>query len=254
MEEGLQIQLSAHELGTFFGISITNALFTAWVVMALLIALGYFVGRNPKLIPGKLQTVFEWIFETVFGYMEEMLGSKKLAERYFPLIMTIFLFIFVANEMEFLPIFGSVGLQDHGEFVPLFHAATADLNFPLALATISFFVIEISGIVTLGFLKYGSKFVNFHGGAMGFAVGLLELIGNLARLISFSFRLFGSIFAGEVLLLVIGAFVPLLLPIPLMAFEAFIGLLQAAIFAILTLAFIKIAIAEPHREEAHASH
>ncbi len=78
-------------------------------------------------------------------------------------------------------------------------------------------------------------------------MGLLELIGNLARLISFSFRLFGAIFAGEVLLLVIGSFVPLLLPVPLMAFEMFIGLLQAGIFAILTLAFIQIAIAEPHK-------
>ena len=82
---------------------------------------------------------------------------------------------------------------------------------------------------------------------MGFMIGLIEIIGNLARLISLSFRLFGAIFAGEVLLLIIGAFVPLILPVPMMAFEAFIGILQAAIFAILTLAFIKIAIAEPHR-------
>lgn len=87
---------------------------------------------------------------------------------------------------------------------------------------------------------------------MMFVVGLLELIGNLARLISFSFRLFGAIFAGEVLLMVVGTFVPYFLPVPLMAFEAFIGLLQAAIFAILTMAFIKIAIDEPHG--AHDTH
>jgi F-type H+-transporting ATPase subunit a len=110
----------------------------------------------------------------------------------------------------------------------------------------------VSGILALGILKYGSKFVNFSGGAMGFIVGLLEIIGNLARLVSLSFRLFGAIFAGEVLLLVIGAFVPYFLPVPLMAFELFIGLLQAAIFAILTLAYIKLALEEPHGGKSHS--
>jgi F-type H+-transporting ATPase subunit a len=123
---------------------------------------------------------------------------------------------------------------------------TTDLNTPLALAIISFFVAEFSGILTLGVLKYGSKFVNFKGGAMGFIIGLLEIIGDLARLVSLSFRLFGAIFAGEVLLLVIGYFAPYVAPVPLMAFEVFIGLLQAAIFAILTLAYIKLAVEDPH--------
>lgn len=86
---------------------------------------------------------------------------------------------------------------------------------------------------------------------MGFIIGLLEIIGNLARLISLSFRLFGTIFAGEVLLLVIGYFVPYILPVPLMAFELFIGFLQAAIFAILTLAYVKLAVDEPHGSESH---
>ena len=81
---------------------------------------------------------------------------------------------------------------------------------------------------------------------MMFAVGLLELIGNLARLISFSFRLFGAIFAGEVLIMVITHFLPYIASVPLMGFELFVGLLQAGIFAILTMAFIKIAVEEPH--------
>ena len=81
---------------------------------------------------------------------------------------------------------------------------------------------------------------------MGLAVGILEIVGNIARLVSFSFRLFGNVFAGEVLVLVAAYFVPLVLPVPVMLFESFVGLLQAAIFALLTLAFIQIAIAEPH--------
>jgi F-type H+-transporting ATPase subunit a len=121
----------------------------------------------------------------------------------------------------------------------------ADLNSTLSLAIIAFLVIELSGIFMLGILKYGSKFVSIRS-PMDFAIGLLEIIGNLARLISFSFRLFGSIFAGEVLILVVSTFVPYVVPVPIMLFEVLIGFLQAAIFALLTLAFIKIAIAEPH--------
>jgi F-type H+-transporting ATPase subunit a len=223
------------------------------LVIATLLISAYFIGRNLKLSPGRFQAGIENFFEYVLDMMASTLGSRTLAQRYFPLIATIFIFILASNWLEFLPFIGSVGIVQNGTFVPLLHTPTADLNTTLALAIISFFVIEISGIATLGVLKYGSKFVNFKGGAIGFAVGLLEIVGNLARLISFSFRLFGAIFAGEVLLLVISTFVPYILPVPLMAFEAFIGLLQAAVFAILTMAFIKIAIDEPHgSHEAHA--
>jgi len=260
MEEGLHISLAAEPLFYLWGFPITNTIVTMWVVIGALLLFAFLVGRGLKLVPGKVQVAVEMAFEYVFHYVEQTLGSRKLAERYFPLIATIFVFILTANLFGSLPIFGTVGINhttiDHGEthteLIPLFHAVNADLNTTLALAIISFLVIELSGILTLGVLKYGSKFVNFSGGAMGFIVGLLELVGNLARLISFSFRLFGAIFAGHVLLMVIGTFVPLVLPVPLMAFELFIGLLQAAIFAILTLAFIKIAIEEPHGGEHHA--
>lgn len=247
-ESGLHIALASERLFEVFGLPITNSLLTMWVVMGILLVLGYLVKRRASLVPTKLQNMFEMFFEYLIDMMEKTLGSRQLALRYFPLIATIFLFILTANWLDFFPIFETIYIDDHGHHASLFHPVNADLNTTLALAIIAFLVIELSGILTLGVLKYGSKFVNFKGGVMGFIVGLLELIGNLARLISFSFRLFGAIFAGHVLLLVIGSFVPLLVPVPLMAFEAFIGLLQAAIFAILTLAFIKIAIDEPHGE------
>ncbi len=246
MESGLHIALSAERLFSVWGLPVTNTMLTTALVTLLLVGVAYFVRRNLSLKPGRLQNAFEMFFEYLLGLMEQTLGSGRLAERYFPLIATIFLFIFTANMFDFLPIFGTLGVRQGGELVPLFHAVNADLNTTLALALISFVVIELSGILTLGLWRYGSKFVNIHGGAMGFAVGLLELVGNLARLISFSFRLFGAIFAGEVLLLVIAHFLPYIASVPFMAFEAFIGLLQAAVFAILTLAFIKIAIDEPH--------
>ncbi len=250
MEHGLHIELAAERVGSLFGLPITNTLITAWVVMATLFVVAYFVGRNPKLVPNKLQNVFEAGFEYVLALMEQMLGNRALALRFFPLITTIFLFIFVSNLFNFLPIFGTFNIYQHGEAIPLFRGVNSDLNVTLALAIISFFTIEITGILALGFLKYGSKFVNLKEGLVGFLVGLVELIGNLARLISLSFRLFGNIFAGEVLLLVIGSFVPLVAPLPFLAFELFVGFLQAAIFALLTLAFIKIAVTD---HSAHAS-
>jgi len=220
----------------------------AWLVMILLIGGAFFFGRSLKLIPGKLQAAIEWAFEGAIGYMSEVLGSEKLALRFFPLVATVFVFIAFINELEFFPGIGSIGLIREGEFLPLLRAPTTDLNFTLALAIIAFLTIEITGVVMLGFFKYAGKYVNLKS-PIGFAVGLIELVSNLGRLISFSFRLFGNIFAGEVMVLVAGYFLPYVLPAPLMGFEMFIGLIQALVFAMLTLFFIKLAIMDPH--EAH---
>ena len=246
MEEGLHIVLSAQRLGEVWGIPITNTLLTAWIVLGILFVIGYLVGRNPKLIPGKVQNFFESLFELVFDYMETTLGSRDLARRFFPLIMTIFLFIFTANMFEFLPFMEALRVHVDGEDIPLLRSVNTDLNVTLALAIIAYFVIEITGIVILGFFRYGSKFVNLKGGVLQFGIGLIEFVSNLARLISFSFRLFGNVFAGGILIAIATAFLPLVLPVPILLFETFVALVQAAIFALLTVAFIKIAITEPH--------
>ena len=245
MHEGIQVVLAPEQLGSFLGLPITNTLLKSWVVVILLTVNAIAVGRSIKLVPGRLQTLLEWLFGSIYDYISETLESKELARRFFPLLLTIFLFIFTANMLEFTPGIGSIGLFHEGEFAPLFRSANTDLNATLALAIISFLVIEITGIVTIGIFKYSQKFISFKS-VMGFAVGIIELFSEIARLISFSFRLFGNIFAGEVLILVVSYFVPYILPVPLMMFEVFVGFIQAAIFALLTLFFIKIAIAEPH--------
>lgn len=248
MHSGISVVLKAEQLGSVFGFPITNSLLMAWGVMALLIGSAFFFGRSLALIPGKLQAGVEWAFEGALAYIAEVLESEELARRFFPLIASIFLFIAFVNELEFFPGVGSFGLIRAGNFLPLLRAPTTDLNFTLALAMISFFTIEITGIAALGFFRYAGKYVNL-ASPIGFVVGLIEFMSNLGRLISFSFRLFGNIFAGEVLVLVAGYFLPYFLPAPLMAFEMFIGLVQALVFAMLTLFFIKLAIMEPH--EAH---
>lgn len=244
--EGLHISLAAERLFTLWGIPITNTLLATWAVMAILIGTAILVGRKPSLIPGPIQNLFEALFEYVFQYVEDTLGSADLARRFFPLIMSIFLFIFFANMFEFLPFAETLGFTNGHTFTSLFRPATTDINLTLALAVIAYLVIEITGIIFLGFLRYGSKFVNLREGVLGLMVGLIEFVSNLARLISFSFRLFGNIFAGGVLVALAVGFIPVVLPVPLMLFETFVGLVQAAIFALLTLAFIKIAISEPH--------
>lgn len=257
-DKGLHIALSAERLGYIFGFPITNTLVSAWFVMIILIIVAVIVGRKPTLVPGKVQNFFEVIFDFVIGYMTEIFGSRSRALTFFPFIATIFLFIATSNLLDFMPFFGSVGLMHGNELVPIFHPVNTDLNVTLALAIIAVFTIEIAGIVALGFFTYASKFFNFSS-PLNFTVGLIEFVSEMSRFISFSFRLFGNIFAGEVLLGVVGFFMPYVLPVPLMAFETFVGIVQAAVFAMLTLFFLKLAMAEPHGSnhgtaEAHPSH
>ncbi|HUY62860.1 MAG TPA: F0F1 ATP synthase subunit A, partial [Candidatus Paceibacterota bacterium] len=152
------------------------------------------------------------------------------------------------NELEFFPGVGSIGFMSATGLVPVLRTPSTDLNLTLALAIISFVTIELTGVTVLGFFKYAGRYLNFKS-LLGFVVGLLEIVSNLGRLITFSFRLFGNIFAGEVVVLVASYFLPYLLPVPFMGFEMFIGLVQALVFAMLTLFFIKLSIAEP--QEAH---
>ncbi len=247
-ESPIHVSLKAEVLGHFLGFPITNSLLMTWLVMFLLIAFAVWFRGTLKMIPGKLQAAVEWAFGGAYEYVAATLDDEKLAKKFFPLIATIFLFILVSNELAFLPGVGSIGFFHGTEFAPLLRAPAADLNFTLALAFISFFVIEITGLAVLGGLKYVGRFVNLSS-PVGFAVGLIEIVSNLGRLVSFSFRLFGNIFAGEVMILVAGYFLPYLLPVPLMAFEIFIGAIQALVFAMLTLFFIKLSVTDPH--EAH---
>ena len=246
MPKEIAIHLEPTVLTHLFGLPITNTLFTTLVVSILLILSAYFLGRRLTLIPGKVQTVVEGIIEFPYSFVKETLDNdEKLIRWVFPLVMTIFLFVLTANWFGLLPIIGAVGFNEGTHFLPLFYPVNTDLNVTLALSIIAFFAIEIAGIITLGALKYGGKFVNFKS-PLAFAVGIIELFSEIARLISFAFRLFGNIFAGKVLVLVVFTFIPLFVPIPLLAFELFVGFIQAAIFALLTLFFVKIAVSEPH--------
>lgn len=242
----IHIDLAAERVGTFLGMPITNTLLMAFISMAVLLIISLLIRRKASILPGRLQTIFEMLIGGVYDYIKETLESEELAQRFYPLILTIFLFILTVNWLEFIPGVGSVGFfgGKGGEFTPLFRAASTDLNFTLALTLIAFCTIEFAGAKTLGF-SYLKKFVNLKS-PLQFSVGAIDLFSEMARLISFSFRLFGNIFAGEVIIAVIIYFIPVIAPIPIILFEVFVGFIQAAIFALLTLFFIKIAVSPSH--------
>lgn len=242
---GLSIALKAAPVFSVGDFPVTGTLILTWVIVAIIAVVAFLVGSNIRKIPSRTQAFFELLFSGGLDYLETVLEDRKLAIRFFPLIATLFIFILVANLFGLLPGIKDLMYHTADGWVHFFHPITTDLNTTLALAIIAFIAIEVTGVAMIGVLKYGGKFVNFSS-VIGFLVGIIELISELARLIAFSFRLFGNLFAGKVLLMVIMFFVPLLVPVPILLFEVFVAFIQAAIFAMLTLFFIKIAIAEPH--------
>ena len=244
-KEGISVHLNPYIVGYVGDVPITATLITVWLVMLLLVALAFRVRSKLSLIPGKLQSIVEAGIGGGYDYIYDVLGDRKAADKYFPVIATIFIFILGINWIGLIPGVGAIGSYHDGQLVPWLYPGATDLNITIGLTLVAFFTIEIAGVLGIGVWKYAGKFINLHS-FMGFVIGLIELISELARLVSFSFRLFGNIFAGKTLLLVTMFFVPYVLPVPIYAYEVFVGLIQAAVFAILTLFFIKLALEEPH--------
>ncbi len=266
----LHISLAAETLWHLGPIPITNSLVTTWLVMVFLFVVALLVGPSLKRKPGSLQVIVELIIGGFADFFESVLG--KQAKEVFPLLISIFLFVIFSNWSGLLPGVGSVGFfhetkeaetfrlvapviassesniqtTKEPEFTPLFRAPTADLNTTLALALIAVIFIQYFGFKHLG-VAYAAKFFNFKNPIM-FFIGILELISEISRVISFAFRLFGNIFAGEVLLAVMAFLLPFFLPTPFIALELFVGFIQALVFSMLTAVFLKVAVA--HESES----
>lgn len=227
----------------------TNTLLMTWVAMCVLVGFGFFASRKLESVPRGAQNFVEAFIETALDFIEPILGSRKDAVKFFPIVITFFLLIIISNWLEVLPGLGSIGVfkeieaGGHHSMVlfSFLRSPSSDLNFTLSLAIISVIFTQIAGIGAIGLLKYGSRYISIKS-PVDFFVGLLELISETAKLISFSFRLFGNIFAGEVLLIVVGALVPAIVPLPFLALELFVGFVQALVFSMLTLVFLKIAV------------
>lgn len=244
----MHISLQAEVLGEILGMPITNSLVLSLLTAFLLVGGGFLVARALKLVPGKVQSTAELAIDGLLDFTAQVVGDRKQALKFFPLVATIFLFILLNNWIGVLPGTGSVGFYEHEEghdvFVPFFRSANADLNTTFALALIAVLAIQLYAVQKLGFFGHIGKYLNFTHGPIHFFVGLLELVGEFARVLSFSFRLFGNIFAGEVLLIIIMSLVPVFVPLPFIFLEFFVGFIQALVFAMLTLVFLKVATME----------
>jgi F-type H+-transporting ATPase subunit a len=231
----------AEEIFFVGGLPITNALILTLAVFVLLGVAILIFRRKLALVPGRFQNVIEFILDSVLDLMEPLYGSKRKAEKYLPWIATFFVLILFSNWLGLVPGVGSIGIK-HGEaLTPLLRAPASDLNFTLALAFVSVVIIQAFGVMALGPKIHFSKFFDFRS-PIKFFIGILELVSEIAKIISFSFRLFGNVFAGEVLLIIIGFLVPYIIPVPFLIFEVFVGFMQAFVFSMLTMVFIAMAV------------
>lgn len=267
----MEISLKAEEIVTIAGFPLTNSLISTYIVIGLLFLLVFFYDKHKKSGKTTTLTIFvDTIQLAIYGFVKSILGEKTLV--LYPLIITSFLFIVVSNWFGLVPGVGSLKLntdifhaketvkntteqkaqpeakeaaakEEHHK-VHLLRAPTADLNTTIALALIAVIITNALGFKELG-MGHLSKFINFSS-PLNFAVGLLELVSELSRVLSYSFRLFGNIFAGEVVVGVMAFLVPVLVPFPFFAFEIFVGLIQGFIFIALFTVFTSLAVAKHH--------
>jgi len=245
-----------YHLGNF---TITNSMLNSWAVVILIVLISLVIRKKIKTIPTGIQNAFEMIIEGFLGMFDSVTGSREKSLKFFPLTFAFFIFILLNNWLGLLPGIGSIGqvVNEHGEklFIPYFRGATADLNTTLALAIIGVVASHIFGVIAIGAWHYLNKFINIKAfldipkkimkdptiivvNPIKAFVGLIEIVGEIAKVASLSFRLFGNIFAGEVLLASMSAILAFGLPIPFMFLEVIVGLIQALIFTMLILAYL----------------
>lgn len=268
-----EIILEAERVFSIFGIPISNSIIASWLTMLILVVVSLLFTRDMKLVP--VARSFQNTVETVLEMFYEKVAKARAGEEaglFLPLSATIFFFILLSNWLgAILPGFNSIGLLEHhhGEevFVPILRSAASDLNTTLALALFSVLGTQVYGIKVQGFFRYANRYIrvgkligmfrrrpaNPFTAIIDLFIGVLEIFDELTKLLSFSFRLFGNIFAGEVLLIVIAtlffkifkSLALIIYPASLIfvALEIFVGFIQAFIFATLTLVFLKMATA-----------
>jgi F-type H+-transporting ATPase subunit a len=243
----------------FPGTWITNTLLCTWISIIFLLVIMFFGTRRQDMIPRGLQNAIEWCVEALQNLIEGVAGKER-GKKFFPLVVTFFLFILFCNLLDIIPGVDTIGTinqanisgpllwgSQSNDFIPWLRPATTDLNLTLAMALVSVVATQIVSFSMLGFREQISKYLNFRAikekgglGIIDFVVGLLEIISEFGRLISFSFRLFGNIFAGSVLLAIFAYLLPVIANVIFIPFELFIGAIQAFVFAFLTLLFMQV--------------
>ncbi len=266
-----EITLFAEPIFHIKNFTVTNALLTSWVVVGIIIIVSLVLRFKLRTVPGKLQNIFEIIVDGGLNLCDQVTSSRALSIRIFPIAICVFFFILANNWLGLLPI-GGLGLLEKGEhglaFVPFLRGGTADINTTIALAVMAVLGANIFGIFSIGIWKTFNKYVNLK--ALGgiftkirkeptviivapitFFVGIIEIISEVAKVASLSFRLFGNVFAGEVLLASMAALVAYVVPVPFVFMEILVGVIQALIFSILLVVYFTISATDHDHEEHH---
>jgi F-type H+-transporting ATPase subunit a len=237
------------------GLNVTNTLLATLVVDIVIVLLIVLVRRRLSLLPGKLQAVVESIVDYLQTTTEQVAGGRT--SLIFPWVAVFFIYIALSNFIGLLPGFGTLGFYNSdpgfwGFFhvrlpdVTLLHVSTSDLNLTLALAAVSVIATNVIAIRTVGLKMYLKRFFALN--PLLLFVGLLELLQELTKFVTFSFRLFGNISAGEAVLGTMSALLAFIVPVPFLAFELLVAVIQALVFALLTMAFMTM-LTEPHHTE-----
>lgn len=233
-------------IGSF---KITNSAIDTLLIDAVLIIASLVISKNIKLVPGIFQNCVEMVIQ-VFYEITESVAQEK-AKKIFPYFMSFFVFILLANWSGLLPGVNSIGFFENGKLVPILRSPTSDLNTTLGLALLSALATHIMSIKTVGLKDYISRFFSFN--PINLFIGFLEIISEITKVVSLSFRLFGNIFAGEVVLLTVSSIFAVLFPLPFLLLEVVVGFVQALVFSMLTMSFMAILTTPHHDSSANAN-
>jgi F-type H+-transporting ATPase subunit a len=269
----LHINIKPDTIFTLFGIPFTNTLLNSYILIIVFFIVALYFSYLSKNNPTNfLVFIFRFICSKLYNLFRGVLEEKT--ERFFVLFASLFLFILFSNWLGLLPGVGSVTVNltklhentvitevndPHGSqkeetknnevkkehIVPLLKGSTADLNTTVGLAMIMVILIQYYGIVYCGLKGYLGKFINL-ANPVAFFTGILDIVSELSKIISFAFRLFGNIFAGEVLLAVVAFLVPVLASFPFLMLEIFVGFIQALVFTLLGSIFLQVATIKHH--------
>jgi len=243
---------------TIAGYPVANS--TLMIVLAIFFTIGvaFIMRKKTQLIPGKVQNFAEGAYEAVFNLINSVTGNTKVTAKIFPLVGTLFLFILLSNTEGLLPIIGEVTYKG----TPIFRSATADFNTTFALAFGMVLLIQIASIKDSGIFAYIGKFFQFKQVWVGFrtsikdgfmalimfAIGLLDIVSEMAKVVSLSLRLFGNMYAGQVLATVILAGFAYGLPAIWMSLSVLSAVVQTLVFALLVTAYYSISVSNDETE------
>ncbi|MBQ6449930.1 F0F1 ATP synthase subunit A [bacterium] len=230
---GLNITISPGVLFHLGPLPVTTTLILQLVVIALICSVMISARVHWQKIPSKFQVVIEWLVMAVYNQVQGITGNHERTRKIFPLAFCLFTFILVANLLTLFPGLGAISYGN----INLFRSVLADYSMILVMTLIVIITCQVAFIMTNGLGKYLKKFFNFSS-PIAFFLGLMDVVGELAKILSLSFRLFGNVFAGDVLMAVVTALLPYFIPFPFFALTTFSSVIQAYVFALLSTIFI----------------